>query len=65
MDQNQFNDNVKAVAALVATIVAAIAGIIGLPAYVSPELIAGIASAITAVASVFYLIRAKRSAPAA
>lgn len=65
MDQNQLNDNVKAVAALVTTIITAIAGVIGLPAYVSPELIAGVASAVTAVASVFYYIRAKRSAPAA
>jgi hypothetical protein len=65
IEQNQFNDNVKAIAALLTTVLAAVAGFVGLPAYVSPELIAGIASAVTAAVSVFYLIRGNRTAPAA
>lgn len=62
MDQNSFNDNVKAIAALIVTILSAVAGFVGLPAFATPELVATVATAISAVAGVFYYIRARRTA---
>jgi hypothetical protein len=61
MEQNQFNDNVKAVAALLTTIIAGVGAYIGLPGFVSAEGIAAVAGAITAAASVFFLIRGNKA----
>lgn len=65
MDQTQFNHDVAAIVALLVTLLGGIAAFVGLPAFVTPELITQVATAITAAASIYFYIRGRNAANAA
>lgn len=59
MEQDRFNDRVKAIAALITSILAGVSAYVGLPEVISPELISLVASAVTACSAVYFFIRGK------
>lgn len=65
MDEQQFSDGVKAVVALLTSLVTGISAYVGLPGFISPEVIAAVGSAVSAVGGLYFLIRRKAVADAA
>ncbi len=61
--QSHADLTIKAVAGFVSSIVTGAGAFIGVPEFMTPEIIAAVASAISGVAAVFYLIR-RIAAPA-
>ena len=56
-EQTRFNDGLKAIMALITSILSGVGAYVGLPDVVTPELLALVSSALTAVAAVYFYIR--------
>lgn len=65
MTEEKFSDGVKAVAALITSILTGVSAYIGLPSFLTADVIAAVVAAINAVAGLYFLIRRKAVADAA